>query len=156
MAPRKSNRYSMSSNTSRGTSRSQTSNIAPAQLTERFRLLPSQWVPGLAPTYFVPPTGRIHKGIHAAPIMAQNLSDMWRSTFEISAAQLNSLRQNRTATASYPSQFALSEVTSHRKSLRTTGNKAGTATTVLVCEGVWTDALSAVILEAAQKLSCLM
>ena len=76
-----------------GTSRSHTSSIAPAQLTERFRLLPSQWVPGLAPTYFVPPTGRIYKGIHTAPIMAQNLSDMWRSTFEISAAQLNSLRQ---------------------------------------------------------------
>ena len=119
MAPRKSSRYSMSSNTSRGTSRSHTSSIAPAQLTERFRLLPSQWVPGLAPTYFLPPTGRIYKGIHTAPIMAQNLSDMWRSTFEISAAQLNSLRQNRTATASYPGQFALSEVTSHPKSPRT-------------------------------------
>ena len=93
MAPRKSNLYSMSSNTSRGTSRSHTSSIAPAQLTERFRLLPSQWVAGLAPTYFLPPTGRIYKGIHTAPIMAQNLSDLWRSTFEISATQLNSLRQ---------------------------------------------------------------
>ena len=88
--------------------------------------------------------------------MAQNRSDMWRSTFEISGAQINSLRQNRTATASYPGQFALSEVTSHPKSPRTTGNEAGTATTVLVWEGVWTDALSAVILVAAQKLSCLM
>ena len=156
MAPRKSSRYSMSSNTSRGTSRSHTSSIAPAHLTERFRLLSSQLVPGLAPTYFLPPTGRIYKGIHTAPIMAQNLSDMWRSTFEISAAQLNSLRQNRTATASYPGQFALFEVTSHPKSPWTTRNEAGTATTVLVCEGVWTDALSAVILVAAQKLSCLM
>ena len=84
-----------------GTSRSHTSNIAPAQLAERFGLLPSQWTVDVERNYkmFANPVF-IHPGRYwcsYCPIMAQNRPDMWRFTFDFGAAQLNLLRHRNCA-----------------------------------------------------------
>ena len=54
-------------------------------------LLPSQWILVLAPTYSLPVQSEYLLTLHQS--VAQNLSDMRRSTSEIGAAQLRSVTE---------------------------------------------------------------
>ena len=54
-------------------------------------LPPSQWILVLAPTYSLPQRSEYLLTLHQS--VPQNLSNMWRSTFEISAAKLRSVTE---------------------------------------------------------------
>ena len=54
-------------------------------------LLPSQWIPVLAPNYSLPVQSEYLLTLHQS--VAPNLSDVWQSTSEIGAAQLRSVTE---------------------------------------------------------------
>ena len=94
-----------------GTFRLHASNIVPARLVETvwctkfqsslLHLLPSQCVPVFAPTYSLPRRTELVFTLHQSG--AQNLSHMWRSTFEIGVAQSRSVTEieRRSVTSRY-------------------------------------------------------
>ena len=153
MAPRKSSRYSMSSNTSER--HKSFTHIEHRVGTVGWKVSFTSVSTSSRPRsyLFSSLTGGIYKGIHTAPIMAQNLSDMWRSTFEISEAQLNWLRQKSHChnLVPRPVRAIRGDVTSE---IAEDDWERGWHCHNRSC--VWSDALSAVILVAVQKLSCLM
>ena len=79
-----------------GISCSHTSNIVPERLTERVWWTKSQsslpnYFRFIGPTYSLPLRSEYLFTLHQR--VEQNLSDMWRSTFEIGAAQLHSVAE---------------------------------------------------------------